>query len=104
MMDLEICPKVRRFSQSMKNILKKPSIYRNGFINIREGSFLLAVDFDENDNPVFKAVFPPEIIEGMKNGTINFDNNEISAICIEAERKAREQIKLKLNPTRVCHN
>ena len=104
MAGFEICPKVRRFSRSMKSILKKPSIYKNSFMNVREVKFPIVVKFDENRNPIFKAVLPPEIIEGMKNGTIKYSDNEISAILMEVVRMAQQQIKLKANPTRVWHS
>ena len=102
-MGFEICPKQRRSSQSMKNILKKTPIYSNSFMNIREATFPAIVSFDENGNPSVDAWFPAEIQQGMKNGTISFSKEEFAMTCRKLAEKAREQIKLKSNPTRVWH-
>lgn len=93
--------KLRRPSQSMKNVLKKEPIYDSSFLKVREFNCDASVSFDENDQAIVTIYFPTEIQIGMKNGTIPFDQKEFIELCKKFENKARAQRKLKSNPTRV---
>jgi hypothetical protein len=102
--NLEVSPKVRRPSQSMKNILKKTPVYENSFLKLRDVELNAVVNFDEvTGEPRVDVFFPADIHADIVSGKIQLDQAEFARTCRQIAGKMVRQKELAKNPTRVYH-